>query len=185
MLAFGIARELEWLCWCTIGHCRCNWRMKWRNVKVKVKPWKLWSRISQKRYEIEKVSIEVRWSHVYGLSNSEKYFWPQVTSKDQGQTLKTFKSNIWKTVYEIDFNSGSQPFLFKGPFILFLKAWGPQGQFFYIPSPPPEASFEGGWEAVTPFPPLPQGKRKKERGRRKRRKKKKEKKKRKKEGNYK
>ena len=28
-LAFG---ELEWLCWCTIGHCRCNWRMKWRNV---------------------------------------------------------------------------------------------------------------------------------------------------------
>ena len=28
-LTFG---ELEWLCWCTIGHCRCNWRMKWRNV---------------------------------------------------------------------------------------------------------------------------------------------------------
>ena len=28
-LAFG---ELEWLCWCTIGHYRCNWRMKWRNV---------------------------------------------------------------------------------------------------------------------------------------------------------
>ena len=28
-LAFG---ELEWLCWCTIGHCRCNWGMKWRNV---------------------------------------------------------------------------------------------------------------------------------------------------------
>ena len=28
-LAFG---ELEWLCWRTIGHCRCNWRMKWRNV---------------------------------------------------------------------------------------------------------------------------------------------------------
>ena len=27
--AFG---ELEWLCWCTIGHCKCNWRMKWRNV---------------------------------------------------------------------------------------------------------------------------------------------------------
>ena len=23
-LAFG---ELEWLCWCTIGHCRCNWRI--------------------------------------------------------------------------------------------------------------------------------------------------------------
>ena len=28
-LAFG---ELEWFGWCTIGHCRHNWRMKWRNV---------------------------------------------------------------------------------------------------------------------------------------------------------
>ena len=28
-LAFG---EHKWLCWCTIGHCRCNWRIKWRNV---------------------------------------------------------------------------------------------------------------------------------------------------------
>ena len=24
--------ELEWLGWCTIGHCRRNWRMKWRNA---------------------------------------------------------------------------------------------------------------------------------------------------------
>ena len=28
-LPFG---EFEWLCWGTIGHCRCNWHMKWRNV---------------------------------------------------------------------------------------------------------------------------------------------------------
>ena len=30
-LAFG---ELAWLCWCTTGHCRCNWRIKWRNVML-------------------------------------------------------------------------------------------------------------------------------------------------------
>ena len=35
-LAFG---ELEWLGWCTIGHCRCNWRMNWRNVLFASKIW--------------------------------------------------------------------------------------------------------------------------------------------------
>ena len=29
-LAFG---ELEWLCGCTIGHCRCNWRISLHSIK--------------------------------------------------------------------------------------------------------------------------------------------------------
>ena len=48
-------------------------------LKVKVKPWNVWSQISQKRYEIESVSIEVREEVMYGLSNGMEKFdlrWP-------------------------------------------------------------------------------------------------------------
>ena len=37
---------------------------------------------------------------MYGLSNGENIFWPQVAFEGQGQTLKPSKSNIWKTVWD-------------------------------------------------------------------------------------
>ena len=48
----------------------------------------------------EKVSIEVRCEVICGLSNSEKFFRLQVTSKGQGQTLKPLKSKILKTAQD-------------------------------------------------------------------------------------
>ena len=58
------------------------------------------SNISKTVRDIEQVSIEVRWEVMYGLSNGENIFdlWWPLKVKGQGQTLKTLKSDISKTV---------------------------------------------------------------------------------------
>ena len=70
--------------------------------KVKVKFW--WdfvkSNISKTVRDREMVSIEVKYVVMYGLSNGIKSFnpkWPPGV-KGQGQTLKSLKSDISKTV---------------------------------------------------------------------------------------
>ena len=58
------------------------------------------SNISKLVRDEEKVSIDVEYEVVYGLSNSKNISdlgWP-LKVKSQGQTLKTLKSNISKTV---------------------------------------------------------------------------------------
>ena len=58
------------------------------------------SNISKMVRDIEMVSLEVKKEVIYGLSDSEKIFdprWP-LGFKGQGQTLKTLKSFIGKTV---------------------------------------------------------------------------------------
>ena len=76
-----------------------RWPLK---VKGQGQPLKtLKSNISKTVRDREKVSIEVRYLIIYGLSNGEKNFdlrWP-LKVKGQSQTLKTLKSNISKTVW--------------------------------------------------------------------------------------
>ena len=75
-----------------------RWPLKVKGQDKAVKT--LMSNISKTVRDEEKVSIDVKKEVIYGLSNGGNIFdlWWPLKVKGQGQTLKTLKSNISKTV---------------------------------------------------------------------------------------